>query len=530
MTASNTPDSPCDSSCCKWPGSSRATWVLLAAIILFGAWLRMNNLAAFPTWWDEHVSVFCASGQVATEGTKYGGRVSQIDGGGAKIPALGDKGFFQAGDVLAQKSIGNIPAATLFWDRGNGLAFGLLLSAWVSVFGFSDVALRALPCLLGILAIPAVFAVGTRATKLPWVGLVAALFVACNALLVQFSREVRPYSLAVLLCLLATYTFVGFLEGGVSRPVPRGLLYAALLVALGFTHYLATPVLVGAHFLGGLMAGSRWKALGAWAGGVLALALTMAAWMAWGAGLGLQAMREHDQVWLQRAMGGGCWWLTPFDWRTGVRLLIERSVQFNMPHFIFWPPQGWVNCLALGAFLLAASLGLLAMLRSSGRGVIACATVFCAVSAGGVLSLYLSWKSGHTVPFIDRYFTFYIPFQCLLLSVAVSGMARICCRRLRAAVATVLIAGSACVVFANVSVALGPKQKESFSFDRVAECLGQTLPPGSQARCDSLDSALILALKTAKKHPDLRIVIDPKAESKASIQTVKPNNNIPAHE
>ena len=159
------------SSCCIWPGSSPAMRGLLLVIILFGAWLRMNNLTAYPTWWDEHVSVFSASGQIATQGEKFDGRVSRIDGGSVKVSALGDKGFFQAGDVLALKKIGNMPAATLFWDRGNGLAFDLLLSAWVAVFGFSDVALRALPCLLGVLAIPAVFAVGVRATKLPWVGL-----------------------------------------------------------------------------------------------------------------------------------------------------------------------------------------------------------------------------------------------------------------------------------------------------------------------------------------------------------------------
>ena len=489
----------------------------------------MNNLTAYPTWWDEHVSVFSASGQIATQGTKYEGRVSQADSGTSRISALGDKETFRAADVLGLKKLANIPAATLFWDRGNGLAFGFLLSAWISVFGFSDTALRALPCLLGIFAIPAVFAVGTRATKLPLVGLLAALFVACNALLVQFSREVRPYSLAVLLCLLATYTLIGFFEETVSRPVLRGLFYAVLVVALGFTHYLAVPILVGSHFFGALIVRSRWKALGVWAGAVSALAIAMAVWLAWGGGLGLQAMREHDQTWLQRAMAGGCWWLSPFDWRTGVRLLIERTVQFNMPHYVFWPPQGWANCGLLGIFLLAALLGLLAVLRSSARQTLACVAVFSAASAGGVLSLFLSWKSGHTVPFIDRYFTFYIPFQSLLLSVAISGVARLRSRWVRISAAAILISGAACMIFVNVSGALSPKQKESFSFDRVVEGVGPKLPPGTHARCDSLDSALILALKTAEKYPDLRIVIDPKAESKASMQTLN-SNNIPRHE
>ena len=170
---------------------------------------------------------------------------------------------------------------------------------------------------------------------------------------------------------------------------------------------------------------------------------------------------------------------TAFDWRNGVRLLIERTVQFNMPHFIFWPPQGWANCALLGIFLLAALLGLLAALRSSTQAALACVAVFFAASAGGVLSLYLSWKSGHTVPFIDRYFTFYIPFQSLLIATAISGIARIRSRRLKISAAAVLVCGSACLLFANVSGALSPKQKESFSFDRVAESIGPELLPGT---------------------------------------------------
>lgn len=528
MKSLDAPNAPSSLPSCRRSGSSPLTWCLLAGVIVLGAWLRMHDLAAFPTWWDEHVSVFSAAGQVVTQGTKYDGRVSQADRGIARISVLGDKEVFLAAEVLGLKKPGNIPAATLFWDRGNGLAFGFLLSAWISVFGFSDLALRALPCLLGALAIPAVFAVGARATKLPWVGLVAALFVACNALLVQFSREVRPYSLAVLLCLLATYTLIGFLDDSARRPLLRGLLYAGLLVALGFTHYLAVPILVGAHFFGALIAHSRWKALAVWTGAVSALAVAMAVWLAWGGGLGLQAMHEHDQIWLQRAIGGGCWWLTPFDWRTGVRLLIERTVQYNLPHFVFWPPQGWVNSLLLGIFLLAALLGLLAGLRSSGRAVLACVAIFFAASAGGVLSLYLSWKSGHTVPFIDRYFTFYIPFQSLLLSVAISGIPKLGTRWLQVSVAAILVAGSAIMVFTNGSGALSPKEKESFSFDQVAESIGPNLPPGARARCDSLDAALILALKTAGKFPSLPVVIDPKAESKASIHIVNSNTNIPS--
>jgi len=502
-------------------------WWALVAIAGFGVWLRASNLATYPTWWDEYASVFSASGQIASQGTKYGGRVSQAESGDVKILAFGKGGSFQAAEVLARNRIVNVPAASLFWDRGNGLAFSLLLHAWVLIFGFSDAALRALPCVLGALAIPAVFAVGTRATKLPGVGLIAALLVACNALLVQFSQEVRPYSLAVLLGLLATWVFLGFFQDNLRRPALWGILYAALLIALGLTHYLAIPTLVGAHFIGALIALPRLRTLGLWTGGVAALSMALAVWMVWGGYLGLQTMGEHDQVWMQRATSGMFWWLTPFDWRTGIRLCIERTVQFNLPLFVFWPPQGLVSCGLLGVFLLAVLAGLLAMCRASGRVILAGTAIFCALSAGGLFSVYLSWKSGHTLPFIDRYFTFYIPFQSLLISLAVSGVTMLRARWAKILVSLILLSGSADLIFANVSEARNAKEKEKFSFDVVVAGLGSKLPPEARARCDSLDSALVLALKAAGKFPDLRLVIDPKAGSKALIEMNNPKIESP---
>lgn len=504
--------------------------VALLVITLLGAWLRLYHLTTYPTWWDEHVSVFGASGQIATKGTKYNGRVGYFDDKVEKKSAIGCGNEFKAADVGALKTVGNIPAAVLFWDCGNSLAFACLLSGWISVFGFSDTALRLLPCVLSVLTIPAVFAIGWRATGLPGVGLLAGIFVATNALLVQFAREVRSYSLAVLLCLLATYVFIGFFRDSSSRPIFRGIIYATLLAAIGLTHYLAVPVLIVSHFIGALIAKPRLKPLGVWACGVGALALVLGYWMIWGGFLGIQAMHEHDQVWLSRAVAGGSLWLTPFDWRTGVRLLIERTIQFNIPLFAFWPPQEWCNFLTLGSFLLAAFVGLIARLKASERPLMACMAIITAFSAGGFLSVYLSWKSGHTLPFLDRYFTFYIPFQCLLLGLAISGIPRLNYNWVRIPVAATLIAGSAFMVSSNVNAALKPKQKETFSFDHIANQIHSTEVPGILVRCDSLDSALILALKTSGTHPDLRIVIDPKAKSKAGIEAITHSTKTQSHE
>ena len=113
---------------------------------------------------------------------------------------------------------------------------------------------------------------------------------------------------------------------------------------------------------------------------------------------------------------------------------------------------------------------------------------------------------------------------------AISGSLELGARWVRPSAAAILVCGSACMVIVNASDALNPKQKEPFSFDRLVQSIGPGPAPGVRAVCDSLDSALILALKASHKYPDLLIVVDPKTESKASIETRNSNNNIPNHE
>jgi len=504
----------------RWVSASIWPLVLLALITVFGAWLRIQNLTTYPTWWDEHASVFSATGMLANQGDKFEGRVSTCE----EIPStslfLPESQPTKAGSLIEKIRLSNVPAATLYWDRGNGLTFSYVLHFWVLLFGFADVALRSLPCLLGILMIPTTYAVGARATGLPWAGVVAALFVACNALLIEFSREVRSYSLVALLSLLATYVFLGLIREFPGRGwASRAALYVMLLVALAFTHYLALPTVVVAHFFGALLSRARLRGLAAWGVAVIFMAASLALWMAWGGWLGLQAMHEHDQLWLRRAVSGMYWWLTPFDWRTGVRLLIERTVQYNVPLFTFWPPQGLIHALLLMVFLLCASLGLLKLLAfSKGSALPGIAIIGC-VSAGGALYLYLAWKSGHTLPFIDRYFTYLIPYQSLLLAAGISGAVQLRKRWWAKTLSVILILGSGYILNANVHKGVNAKEKGTFSYDGIAaEIKRRKTPEKSIVRCNSIDAALIVALKTGRTYPEVKLIFDRNSKILATIE------------
>jgi hypothetical protein len=112
---------------------------------------------------------------------------------------------------------------------------------WTAVFGTSEVAVRSLPCLAGILAVIAVFAF-CWLTGHPKAGVFAAAILAINPLHITYSSEARQYALVVALLATAHVLFVAVLQ--TNR---RSLVLAYYLVAAwaALTHYFAVPVLLG---------------------------------------------------------------------------------------------------------------------------------------------------------------------------------------------------------------------------------------------------------------------------------------------
>lgn len=134
----------------------------------------------------------------------------------------------------------------------------LLLKGWTTAWGDSDVVLRLLSCLVGVLLIPVMYAWGSElcqwvppqlngSDRAPLVGLAAAAIVACNPLQVHLSQQVRGYSLASLLaaasgCILLKALRASRLESALW------LGWAATAVLLCYTHNLG-PVTVAAEVL-----------------------------------------------------------------------------------------------------------------------------------------------------------------------------------------------------------------------------------------------------------------------------------------
>jgi uncharacterized membrane protein len=122
----------------------------------------------------------------------------------------------------------------------------LIVKAWASVFGWSDGALR----LLGAYMAPALVVTGALLAKKLFgkrAGLLAATFIALSPFIIRYDFELRMYSLAAIIAVLATYVFVKAVNNTTSRKHQWWLWVTyAVLVAVGmYTVYYTAFIWLG---------------------------------------------------------------------------------------------------------------------------------------------------------------------------------------------------------------------------------------------------------------------------------------------
>ncbi|HET6871175.1 MAG TPA: glycosyltransferase family 39 protein [Solirubrobacteraceae bacterium] len=111
---------------------------------------------------------------------------------------------------------------------------------WARVFGYSEVGLRSLSAVCGVLLVPVVYATGARLISRR-AGVIGAALAACSPLLIWYSQEARSYQM---LALLSSVSLLAFAYAR-SEPTPRVL--TTWVVASGLalaTHYYAVLAVV----------------------------------------------------------------------------------------------------------------------------------------------------------------------------------------------------------------------------------------------------------------------------------------------
>ncbi len=144
-------------------------WLLL--FILIALALRLYNLTYHSFWFDEAISVHWAR---------------------QTVPRILEVGF------------------TLVEDRLPPLYY-LMLKGWAALFGFSEVSVRGLSVVFGVLLVPVVANIAATLFNRR-VALSTALLVAFNPFLVWYAQEARMYAPAVFFSTLAVWAFLGICE------------------------------------------------------------------------------------------------------------------------------------------------------------------------------------------------------------------------------------------------------------------------------------------------------------------------------
>ncbi|MDE3088132.1 MAG: glycosyltransferase family 39 protein, partial [Chloroflexota bacterium] len=153
---------------------------LVALLVLLAFALRAYRLGAQAIWWDESLSVYRATQDLAT--------------------------------ILAN----TIPIQNVVTHDLQPPLYFLILHFFVGAFGTSEFALRFLSLMANIATVPLQYALGRR-----WfsrrVGVIAALLGALSPFYVWYAQEARPYALVLFFSLLGVYALARAFGTGPGR-------------------------------------------------------------------------------------------------------------------------------------------------------------------------------------------------------------------------------------------------------------------------------------------------------------------------
>jgi mannosyltransferase len=155
---------------------------------------------------------------------------------------LGHQGFwFDEGNTAQEVSFtfGQMLTLLKHYESTPPLYYGIAW-VWSRVFGDTELGLRSLSALVGVLTVPMAFAAASKLVSRR-AGLIAAALVAFNPYLIWYSQEARAYSLAVLLVAASLLAFAYVRRD----PSPRNVAFWVLASALALsTEYYSFLVLV----------------------------------------------------------------------------------------------------------------------------------------------------------------------------------------------------------------------------------------------------------------------------------------------
>ena len=147
--------------------------------------------------------------------------------------------------------------------------YSLVMFVWIRLFGDSEISVRLLPLLCGLLTIVLTARLAV-AYGWPRAAPIAALVLAISPPNIWYAHEARPYSMLVLLVVASTFAFHRIRETNVTRWY---VIYALLALCMVMTHYFALAYVAAITLLA--MGDARLRGRMFWIAVAIALVLAL---------------------------------------------------------------------------------------------------------------------------------------------------------------------------------------------------------------------------------------------------------------
>jgi len=131
------------------------------------------------------------------------------------------------------------------WPVPHPFMYFFILNIWVTCFGTTEVALRSLSAVFGIIIILLVYYIGSKEFNKK-IGLISSFFVLLSPLNLYYSQEARMYTLTALLILICVY--YNYKLTSSIKPIKYSALYSFFTLLLLYTDYLGF-IAIGLNFV-----------------------------------------------------------------------------------------------------------------------------------------------------------------------------------------------------------------------------------------------------------------------------------------
>ena len=216
----------------SWRLSTTSLRFLITVLLLLGIFFRFVNIDKKVYWIDEAFTSIRVSGYTEDEIVK---NLSE-----AHVISINELQKYQHPNL--EKGLIDTIKSLEVEDPHHPPLYYVMERFWAQVFGNSVAAMRSLPAILSLLALPCIYWLCLELGESPLVGWIAVALVAISPFHILYAQEARPYSLWTVTILLSSAALLRAMR---LKTKASWSLYAVALVAGFYTFLFSGLVAVG---------------------------------------------------------------------------------------------------------------------------------------------------------------------------------------------------------------------------------------------------------------------------------------------